>query len=82
MADQPVLSVRNLTVDYTTERGAVRAVDAVDLELHAGGFLGIVGESGSGKSTLLFAIAQLLSPPGRDRQWRGALQRPGPGDAR
>jgi peptide/nickel transport system ATP-binding protein len=35
----------------------------VDLELHAGGFLGIVGESGSGKSTLLFAIAQLLSPP-------------------
>ena len=38
-------------------------MDSVDLELSAGGFLGIVGESGSGKSTLLFAIAQLLSPP-------------------
>ncbi len=63
MAEDAVLSVRNLTVDYLTESGAVRAVDAVDLELHAGGFLGIVGESGSGKSTLLFAIAQLLNPP-------------------
>jgi peptide/nickel transport system ATP-binding protein len=63
VTDGPVLSVRNLTVDYTTERGAVRAVDAVDIELHAGEFLGIVGESGSGKSTLLFAIAQPLSPP-------------------
>jgi peptide/nickel transport system ATP-binding protein len=61
--DGPVLSVRNLTVDYGTGAGAVRAVDAVDLELHPGGFLGIVGESGSGKSTLLFAIAQLLNPP-------------------
>jgi peptide/nickel transport system ATP-binding protein len=63
VAEDAVLSVRDLTVDYATESGAVRAVDAVDLELHAGGFLGIVGESGSGKSTLLFAIAQLLNPP-------------------
>jgi len=58
-----VLTVRNLTVDYGVGAGAVRAVDAVDLEVHPGGFLGIVGESGSGKSTLLFAIAQLLNPP-------------------
>lgn len=58
-----MLSVRNLTVEYGTGEGAVRAVDSVDLELCAGGFLGIVGESGSGKSTLLFAIAQLLTPP-------------------
>jgi peptide/nickel transport system ATP-binding protein len=61
--DSAILSVRNLTVEYRTQGGAVRAVDAVDLELHPGGFLGIVGESGSGKSTLLFAIAQLLNPP-------------------
>jgi peptide/nickel transport system ATP-binding protein len=63
VAEETVLSVRNLTVEYLTQDGSVRAVDAVDLELHAGGFLGIVGESGSGKSTLLFAIAQLLSAP-------------------
>jgi peptide/nickel transport system ATP-binding protein len=63
LPDDVVLSVRNLTVEYATDGGAVRAVDSVDLELRAGGFLGVVGESGSGKSTLLFAIAQLLSPP-------------------
>ncbi len=58
-----LLEVRGLSVDYATGRAPVRAVDGVDLDVHAGEFLGIVGESGCGKSTLLFAIAQLLSPP-------------------
>ncbi len=58
-----VLAVRDLTVDYTMERGTVRAVDAVSFDLDPGEFIGIVGESGCGKSTLLFAIAQLLVPP-------------------
>jgi peptide/nickel transport system ATP-binding protein len=59
----PILEVRGLTVDYATDRGDVRAVDSLDLDLAPGEFLGIVGESGCGKSTLLFAVAQLLSPP-------------------
>jgi peptide/nickel transport system ATP-binding protein len=58
-----VLDVRDLSVEFTTDRGCVRAVDHVDLDLQRGEFVGIVGESGCGKSTLLFAIAQLLSPP-------------------
>jgi peptide/nickel transport system ATP-binding protein len=62
-AGGPLLSVRDLRVAYATGRGAVEAVDAVDLDVHAGEFVGVVGESGCGKSTLLFAIAQLLSPP-------------------
>ena len=58
-----MLAVRDLTVDYTMERGTVRAVDSVSFDLDPGEFIGIVGESGCGKSTLLFAIAQLLDPP-------------------
>ena len=62
-ATRPLLEVRDLSVDYLTYRGAVRAVDRVSLELRKGEFLGIVGESGCGKSTLLYAIANLLTPP-------------------
>jgi len=58
-----VLQIRDLNVDYVTEKGTIRAVDNVNLEIAKGEFLGIVGESGCGKSTLLFAIARLLSSP-------------------
>jgi len=62
-AAEPILEVEDLSVDYLTDRGAVRAVDGVNFTLGPGEFLGVVGESGCGKSTLLFAIAQLLAPP-------------------
>ena len=58
-----ILDVCDLSVAYASDRGAVVAVDRVDLSLARGEFLGIVGESGCGKSTLLFAIARLLTPP-------------------
>ena len=60
---EPILEVQDLSVDYLTDRGPVRAVDGVNFTLGPGEFLGVVGESGCGKSTLLFAIAQLLAPP-------------------
>jgi peptide/nickel transport system ATP-binding protein len=58
-----LLEVRDLSVEYATERGTTRAVDGVSFDLDPGEFIGIVGESGCGKSSLLFGIAQLLAPP-------------------
>ena len=56
----PLLSVRNLRVDYITDRGPVRALDDVSLELGRGEILGIAGESGSGKTVLVAAHGNSL----------------------
>ena len=61
---EPVLQICNLSVDYPTRVGVVRAVDGVDLTVERGEVLGLVGESGCGKSTLGMAILRLLRPPG------------------
>ncbi|GAA0353818.1 ABC transporter ATP-binding protein [Actinoallomurus spadix] len=54
-----VLSVRDLSVEYSTGEGAFRAVDGVSFDLAAGAALGVVGESGSGKSTTALALLGL-----------------------
>ena len=61
---QPVLSIRNLSVDYGYDNNAVHALHDVSLTLHAGEVLGLAGESGCGKSTLAYAATRLLPPPG------------------
>jgi peptide/nickel transport system ATP-binding protein len=61
---EPLLDVRDLSVDYLTENGDVHVLNRVSFSVAEREFVGIVGESGCGKSTLLFAVAQLLSPPG------------------
>jgi peptide/nickel transport system ATP-binding protein len=62
---EPVLQIRNLSVDYPTRIGVVRAADDVSLTVYRGEVLGLVGESGCGKSTLGMAILRLLRPPGK-----------------
>lgn len=60
----PLLSVRDLRVEYVTPTGSVVAVQDVSFDVHAGEFLGLAGESGSGKSTLIKALMRILPPPG------------------
>jgi peptide/nickel transport system ATP-binding protein len=55
-----ILSVRDLTVAYRTQRGPVPAVRGVDFDIDKGDVLGLAGESGCGKSTIVNAILRLL----------------------
>lgn len=63
---EKILEVKDLVVEFGTDRGRVTAVKGVDLELYRGKTLGVVGESGSGKSVTALSIMRLIpDPPGR-----------------
>ena len=63
--NQNTLEVRGLTVCFKTEKGIIRPVDDVSLEVPAGSIVGIVGESGCGKSMTARAVMGLLRYPGK-----------------
>ncbi|MFZ3566001.1 ABC transporter ATP-binding protein [Streptomyces sp. BH097] len=64
----PLLEVTDLTVEFDTQSGTLRAVDEVSWTLYRGKTLVVLGESGSGKSVSTQAITGILdSPPGRVR---------------
>ncbi len=71
----PLLDVRDLTVDYRVReagrRKLVRVIDGLDLEVFPGEVLGVVGESGSGKSTLAGAILGLVERVGGSIRFDG-----------
>jgi len=63
---EPILSIKNLVVEFKTDDGIVHAVDDITYDVFPGETLGIVGESGSGKSVSTLSILGLIpQPPGR-----------------
>jgi oligopeptide transport system ATP-binding protein len=64
--EAPILDIRNLSTEFHTEYGVVKAVNGVSFILAKGETMGIVGESGSGKTVTMLSVMQLVDiPPGR-----------------
>ena len=55
-----VLRIRDLSVNYQTDRGVLKAIRHVNLDIPKGSIVGVVGESGCGKSTLITSIIRQL----------------------
>ncbi len=75
MTAQPLLDVSDLTVEFSTRRGIVKAVQHVNISVAKGETLGIVGESGSGKSVTSYAVMRILDRAGQDRRRLGDVLR-------
>lgn len=60
MRNEPILEVRNLRTNFSTDRGTVNAVDGISFDIYPGEVFGVVGESGSGKSVTALSLLQLL----------------------
>ncbi len=56
-----VLTIRDLSIQYQTDRGVLKAMRHVNLDIPKGSIVGVVGESGCGKSTLISSIIRLLA---------------------
>ena len=65
MNETPVLTMDDLATHFFTDRGVVKAVDGLSLEVGRGESLGVVGESGSGKSVTFLSVLKLIQYPGR-----------------
>ena len=62
---EPLLSVDNLRIEFTTRHGTLVAVNDISFKIKPGEIFGIIGESGAGKSLTGQAIIGLLEPPGK-----------------
>lgn len=62
---KPLLDIQDLTVEFATRRGIVRAIEKVSFSVAKGETVGIVGESGSGKSVSAYSVLRILDRAGR-----------------
>lgn len=62
--EEPILTLRNLHIQFPGEQKPLSAVSGIDVSIPQGGIVGLVGESGCGKSLTALSILGLIPPPG------------------
>lgn len=63
---EPLLAVRDLSIQFFTYQGVVRALESVNLTIQPGEIMGLVGETGCGKSVMARSVLRLIpDPPGK-----------------
>jgi len=65
MTNKPVLTLKDLSIEFPTPKGVVQAVKELNLTINPGVRVGFIGESGSGKTTTALAVMRMLANPGR-----------------
>ena len=63
--EEKLLEIKNLHVQFETERAMVYALNGVNLTIKRGESLGLVGEAGAGKTTTALSILRLLARTGK-----------------
>ncbi len=76
----PLLSIRNLEVEFEVHGTTVEAVRGVSFDIYPGTSVALVGESGSGKSVIARTLMGLLASNGRIKGGQILLNQPGNGD--
>jgi len=63
---EPLLAVRDLSIQFFTYQGVVQALENVNLTIQSGEIMGLVGETGCGKSVMARSVLRLIpDPPGK-----------------
>jgi len=70
---EKILEIRDLAVNYYSERKVVRALNGLSLDMTAGKVLGLVGETGAGKTTLALSILNIIRAP-QGRIMKGSIR--------
>lgn len=64
-AQEAILEIKNLRVNFYTYEGVVKALDGINLTIYKGESFGLVGETGCGKSVTVRSVMRLIEDPGK-----------------
>lgn len=74
MMTETILEIKNLSTEFKTEHGFLKAIDGVSMTIRRGEIVGVVGESGCGKSVTMQSVMQLYEGKGKLVKYQGSIK--------